>query len=157
MPCKKGTKKHFGFQETEAKSDVSNKIPKTRHACIVEAQESTRQRLESTLSRNHEDHIAERVFNSLTHYNLVHKSTPMPQATKIPDAKAAVDKEWKKLETIPAWQLDKVKNKKVILEAPRDKKKIHFSTLMDICHLKNAWLEPTFQKSTKESYSEVTL
>ena len=27
-------------------------------------------------------------------------------------AKAAVDKEWKKLETIPAWQLEKVKNKK---------------------------------------------
>ena len=107
LPCKKGTKKHSGFQETEAKSDVSNKIPKTRHACIVEAQESTRQRLESTLSRNHKDHIAERVFNSLTHYNLVHKSIPMLQATKIPDAKAAVDKEWKKLETIPAWQLDK--------------------------------------------------
>ena len=28
----------------------------------------------------------------------------MLQAMKIPDAKAAVDKEWKKLETIPAWQ-----------------------------------------------------
>ena len=43
---------------------------------------------------------------------------------KIPDAKAAVDKEWKKLETVPAWQLDNVKSKKeVILEAQRDKKK----------------------------------
>ena len=31
---------------------------------------------------------------------------PVPQAMKIPDAKAAGDKEWKKLETIPAWQLD---------------------------------------------------
>ena len=31
----------------------------------------------------------------------------MPQAIKIPDAKAAVDKEWKKLETIPACQLEK--------------------------------------------------
>ena len=29
----------------------------------------------------------------------------MPQAMKIPDAMAAVDKEWKKLETIPAWDL----------------------------------------------------
>ena len=37
--------------------------------------------------------------------------------------KAPVDKEWKKLETIPDWQLDKVKSKKeVILEAQRDKK-----------------------------------
>ena len=59
----------------------------------------------------------------MTQYNLVHKFIPMPQAMKIPDAKAAVDKEWKKLETIAAWQLGKVKSKKeVILEAQRDEK-----------------------------------
>ena len=34
----------------------------------------------------------------------------------------------------------------VILEPPRDKKKIHFAILMDICHLKNAKLEPKLQK-----------
>ena len=73
----------------------------------------------------------------MSHYNLAHKFIPMPQAMKIPDAKAAVDKECKKLETIPAWQLDKVKSKKeIVLEAQRDKKKVHFVTLMDICHLK---------------------
>ena len=71
---------------------------------------------------------------------------------KIPDAKAAVDKEWKKLETIPAWQLEKVKSKmEVFLEAHRDKKKAHFATLMDICHLKNAELEPKFQKYKGQS------
>ena len=32
---------------------------------------------------------------------------PMPQAMKILDAIAAVDEEWKTLETIPAWSLDK--------------------------------------------------
>ena len=31
--------------------------------------------------------------NSLQHYNMVHKFIPMPQAMKIPAAKAAVDKE----------------------------------------------------------------
>ena len=36
--------------------------------------------------------------------------------------------------------------KEVILEAQRDKRKVHFATLMDICHLKNAELEPKFQK-----------
>ena len=57
---------------------------------------------------------------------------------KIPDARAAVDKERKELVTIPAWQLEKVKSKEeVILEAQRDKKKVHFATLTDICHLKN--------------------
>ena len=66
---------------------------------------------------------------------------------KIPDAEAAVDKEWMKLETSPPWQLGKVQSKKeVILEAQRDKKKVHFATLLEICHLKNAELEPNFQK-----------
>ena len=36
--------------------------------------------------------------------------------------------------------------KKVILEAQRDKKKVHFAPLMDMCHLKNAELEPKYQK-----------
>ena len=78
-------------------------------------------------------------YNSMTHHNLVHKFIPVPQAMKIPDAKAAVGKEQKRLETIPAWQLDKVKCKKeVILEGQRDKKNVLFATQMDICHLKNA-------------------
>ena len=71
----------------------------------------------------------------------------MTQAMKFLDAKAAVDKEWKKLETISAWQLDKVESiTEVILEAQRDKRKVRFTTLMDICHLKNSELEPHFQK-----------
>ena len=46
------------------------------------------------------------------------------KATKILDAKAAVDQEWKKFQTIPACQLEKVhSNKEVILEAQRDKKR----------------------------------
>ena len=51
-----------------------------------------------TLPNYHEDHIAGRGDNSLQHYNLVHKFIPMPQAMKIPAAKAAVDQEWEKLE-----------------------------------------------------------
>ena len=73
----------------------------------------------------------------MSHNSVVHKFILLPQAMKILDAQAAVDKEWKKLETIPAWQLGKVKSKKeVILEAPRDNKKVHFAKLMEICHLK---------------------
>ena len=41
----------------------------------------------------------------------------------------------------------KIKRKKeVILEAQRDKNKVHFATLMDMCHLKNADFEPKLQK-----------
>ena len=74
---------------------------KTMYGRRVESRESTRQRLESSQPRNHEDHIANKGFTSMFRYNLVHKFIPMPQALKIPGAKAAVDKEWKKLETIP--------------------------------------------------------
>ena len=62
---------------------------------------------------------------------------------KIPDAKAAVKKEWAKLEKIPAWQLTKVRNKKEVIEEARSKgRKVHFASLMDLCHLKNSELEP---------------
>ena len=50
----------------------------------------------NSIPPNHEDHIAGKGENSLQHHNLVHKFIPMPQAMKIPAAKAAVDKEWEK-------------------------------------------------------------
>ena len=67
---------------------------KTKLACILEADESTRMRMGNSEPPSHEDHIAGKVENSLQHYNLVHKFIPMPQAMIIPAAKAAVDKEW---------------------------------------------------------------
>ena len=57
--------------------------------------------MEPSLLENPEDHIAGKGSISMTHCNLVHKFNPMPQTMNIPDAKATVDKEWKKLETIP--------------------------------------------------------
>ena len=56
-----------------------------------------------------QDRFAGKGFMAMTQYNLVHKFFLLPQAMKIPDAKAAVDKERKKLETIPGWLLEKVK------------------------------------------------
>ena len=41
--------------------------------------------------------LQEKGDKSLQHYNLVHNFIPIPQAMKIPVAKAAVDKEWEKL------------------------------------------------------------
>ena len=56
----------------------------------------------------------------------MHKFIPMPQAMKIPDAKAAMDKEWDKLEKIPAWQLTKVRNKNVVIaEAGNEGRTVH--------------------------------
>ena len=71
----------------------------------------------------------------------------MPQAMKIPAAKAAVDKEWEKLEKTSVWNLTKVRSKKeVIDEARTSGGTVHFASLMDICHLKNAELEAKHQK-----------
>ena len=63
--------------------------------------------------------LQEKNENSLQHYNLVHKFIPMPHAMKIPAAKAAVDKEWEKLEKISAWNLTKIKNKKEVIDEVR--------------------------------------
>ena len=139
-------------------SDASNKN-KTRLACILEASESTRLLMRESLSNHHEDHIAGKGNNSLQHYNLFHKFIPMPQAMKIPAAKAAVDKEWEKLEKISAWNLTKVRSKKEVIDEARTKRaKVHFASLMDICHLKKMlnWRQST--KNTKDVlYSEVIL
>ena len=102
--------------------------------------------MEESIPKYHEDHFAGKGDNSLQHYNLVRKVIPIPQAMKIPAAKAAVDKQWEKLEKIPAWDLTKVRNKlEVIDEAMTKGIRVHFASLMDICHLKNAELETKHQ------------
>ena len=127
-------------------SGGSNKV-KTKLACILEAGESTRMRMGNSMPHYHEDHIAGKGDNSLQHYNLVHKFIPLPQALKIPAAKAAVNKEWEKLEKISAWNLTKVRSKKEVIDESRTSgAKVHFASLMDICHLKNAELEAKHQK-----------
>ena len=141
MPCKisKNNKKC-------GNGGKSSKV-KSKLACILEASESARLRMEESLPKYHEDHIAGKGDNSLQHYNLVHKFIPMPQAMKIPAAKSAVDKEWEELEKKSAWNLTKVRSKKEVIDEARTKgAKVHFASLMDICHLKNAELEAKHQK-----------
>ena len=141
MPCKISKKRKRG--ETRGKSNEF----KSRLACILEASESTRLRMEESLPNYHEDHVAVRGDNSLQHFNFVHKFVLMPQAVNIPAAKAAVDKEWEKLEKIPAWDLTKVRSKSEVIDEARTKgAEVHFASLMDICHLKNAELEAKHQK-----------
>ena len=53
-------------------------------------------------------------------------------------AKAAVDKEWEKLEKFSAWNLTKVRSEMGA--------KVHFASLTDRCHVKNAELEAKHQK-----------
>ena len=134
MPCKI---MRNCVNSTELKQDLR----------VLEADKSTRLRMGESFRNYHEDHIAGKGNNSLQHYNLVHKFIPMPQAMKIPAAKAALDKEWEKLEKFSAWNLTKVRSKKEVIEEARTTgAKVHFASLMDICHLKNSELEAKHQK-----------
>ena len=99
IPCKTPT----NCRGETFRSIVKNK---TTYACIVDADESMRIRSEGVPHRHHEDHIAAKGINSLSHYNLVHKFIPMPQALKIPDAQAAVEKEWGKTGENPGMAAD---------------------------------------------------
>ena len=139
MPCK--TCKNSQHGETRSETNDC----KSKFACILEASESTRLRMGKSLPNIMRTILQER-DNSLQHYNLVHKFIPTPRTMKIPAAKAAVDKKWEKLEKISAWDMTKVRSKSEVIDEARTKgAKVHFASLVDICHLKNAELEAKHQ------------
>ena len=97
--------------------------------------------------QNYASHRQERGTNHCNITIWFTKLIPMPQAMKIPAAKAAVDRECEKLEKISAWNLTKVRSKKEVIDEARTKDiKVHFASLMDICHLNNAELEAKHHK-----------
>ena len=122
MPCKIRKNRH---RKTCSPSDIR----KTKMACIVEADESTRKRLEGTLPEHHEHHSAGKGSNSLNHYNLVHKFISVPHEMKIPDVRAPVEKEWEKTRENTGVATDeKVRNKKEVIDEARKEGK-QFSSL----------------------------
>ena len=83
---------------------------------LFEANESTRTRTVMTQPRDHEDLVAER-FNSLSHYNLVHKPhSHTHQAMKFWMRALQLIEGGKSLENFPAWQMTKVKSKKEVTQ-----------------------------------------
>ena len=78
-------RKHQWLQPCFCKTCEKNKHGETRSkthdfkskfACILEASESTRMRMEESLPKYHEDHIAGKGDTSLQHHNMVHKFIP---------------------------------------------------------------------------------
>ena len=106
--------------------------------------------LQDCVWENHRQIIMKTILQEkeIIHYSITIWFTnfPMPQEMKIPASKAAVDKEWEKLEKISAWNLTKVRSKKeVIDEARTSGATVHFASLMDMCYLKNDELEAKHQ------------
>ena len=59
----------------------------------------------------HQENIAPKGFTSKEYFAMVHTPVPIQEAMKIPDARAAIDKEWDKLEQRQAWVLKGVREK----------------------------------------------
>ena len=142
MPCK---------TPVNCRGETCSSIAKhrTKCACIFDADESMRIRLEGVPQRYQRSHHCKtsEFIESLQSRAQIHSA-----------ASAAVEKSWENLKKIPAWQLTKVRNKKEVIDEARNKgTKLHFASFMDLCHLKNSELEPRFQSTRAESCSEMTL
>ena len=56
--CKSEQKLHQAHKKTGAKLKASEEVPQTKYACIVESLESARQRVELSVPKLHEAHVA---------------------------------------------------------------------------------------------------
>ena len=138
MPCKI-IKKNCG-------SGASNKI-KTRFACILEAGESTRLRMGESLPTHHEDHIAGKGNNLLQQKIFGSQIYSYASSYENSSSKSSSGQGMGKLDKISTWNLTKVRSKKEVIDEARSSgAKVHFASLMDTCHLKNAELEAKHQK-----------
>ena len=91
-----------------------------------------------------------KVYVGSFHDGLVHEPVSIEEAMKIPEAKAAVDKEWSKFKTIPS---ETKVRKKSHRQAKKDGRAVHFANGMDRCHLKNAELAKHLKKYKEQGAS----
>ena len=141
MPCKTSKKSKHG--ETRGKTnEFTSKL-----ACILEVSESSRLRMEEALPNFHEDHVAGK---GTIHCNIVIGYTNLFLCLKpgrSPQQKHQWIKNGKNWKKNPAWNLTKVRSKSEVIDEARTMgAKVHFASLMDICHLRNAELEAKHQK-----------
>ena len=93
--------------------------------------------------------------NSLQHYNSVHKFIPMPQAMKIPAAKAAADKEWEKLEKNYGVEPDDSQKQKKRWSMKQGRRAQRF--ILHHWWTKVIWKMLSWRQSTKNTKVEVVI
>lgn len=94
---------------------------------------------------SHQDNIQDRGYASPTYCAFVHQPIPIKQALQIPEAKAALTKEWDKLDTLPAFDYCKVRELRDVQNASRASgQAVHIGDLMELCHKKHAELAPAW-------------
>ena len=77
----------------ETHSNIGKRM--TKYACVVDADEYSRPRLEGAVDKHHQYHITAKGMKTKTHYSVVHRFLPMPHALKKLDANTAVEKNGK--------------------------------------------------------------
>ena len=95
---------------------------------------------------HHEDHIAGKRVQFTTTLQFGSQIYSYASSHENPCSKGSSGQGMGKIEKISAWNLTKVRSKKEVIDEARTKgAKVHFASLMDICHLKNAELEAKHQ------------
>ena len=90
----------------------------------------------------------------MTHNSLVRKFRPMPQASEIPRRKGSSGERKRD----PGMEADESqKQERGDRWSKEQGQKVHFLSLMDPCHLNNSEVEPQYQSTEVELYSEVML
>ena len=116
---------------------------KTKLACILEASESFRLRMGESLPNHHQDHIAGK--KDIIHYCITFWFTNLFLCLKL----------WKFQQQRRQWTRNVRRGTKqkwetnltwLMKQEKKVDRKVHFASLMDLCHLKNAELETKHQK-----------
>ena len=101
----------------------------------------------NSIPHHDEDHIAGKGENFITALQLSPQIYSYASSYENSCSESSGGQGMEKLEKFSAWNLTKVRSKKdVIDEARTSGATVHFASLMDICHLKNAELEAKHQK-----------
>ena len=150
MPCK--------IRKTKCKGTCAGPdIRSSRYACIVEANDSTRKRLEGTQHKDYEELIASKGFNSLSHLQSCAQVHPFVSRTENTRSESRSGQIMEKLEDLPAWQLTKVRSKKRSFRRHTEKEEqsisLHWWTFV-ISRIRS-WSR-NFNNTMAEWYSEVT-
>ena len=97
--------------------------------------------------RSHREKVAPAGFASKEYFAMVHTPISVKEAMKTPAGRAALEKEWVKLESKNAWLTDTGREyEDVRAEAARgpNKREVHFGRVFPLCHIKNSQLAEEF-------------
>ena len=92
--------------------------------------------------RKHAEHHASLGLNTEEFQAMIHTAIDPAKVNMMPGAKAAVDKEWKKLFDLNAFALDEMMDQDDVIEY-YDKlgKPVHFGSVRALCHEKHSELQ----------------